>query len=340
LALPNTALLDLAGPLRVFCEAKNRAGSSAYVTILLSTEGGRIPNGPHLTLETQSLSAVCLSSIDTLLLVGGDGAAEHPPDQGLLAWLRGAASRVRRIGAISAASVALARAGVLEGRRTAIDWRLYERFAGAFPCVRVDPDTIFVQDDTIWTSAGVMGGIDLALAMVAEDLGHDQALQVRRPLFTTMKQTGAQFSAEFEPPTRSTCGRFDGLHQWMRVNLSSDLTVTHLAEVVAMSPRTFARRYHAETGRTPARAVEAMRLEAAAFMPREEALSIKEVARRAGFGDDERMRRAFLRRLGIAPQHYRERFRAPVSHTHVKPRASKDSHQREGLNAWVRWSSL
>jgi transcriptional regulator GlxA family with amidase domain len=313
--LPNPALLELAGPLHVFCKAKNQDGISAYATILLSGEGGRIPSDTGVALETQAFSAVRLSSIDTLLVAGGHSALERAPDPGLLAWLRGAASRVRRVGAISAASVVLAQAGVLEGLRAAVDWRLYERFAGAFPSIRVDPGAICMRDDAVWTSAGVTGGIDLALAMVAEDLGHDRALQVRRLLFA--KPAGAQFSAEFDPRARGTCGRFDGLHQWMRANLSHDLTVMRLAEFVAMSPRTFARRYQAETGRTPARAVEAMRLEAAASMLREEALPIKEVARRAGFGDDERLRRAFFRRLGIAPHHYRERFRAPASQPQV-----------------------
>jgi transcriptional regulator GlxA family with amidase domain len=335
LVLPNPALLELAGPLHVFCGANNQDGVSAYTTIMLSLEGGRILSDTGVTLETRALSAVCLSSIDTLLVAGGHGAPAHAPDPRLFAWLRGASSRVRRIGAISAASVTLAQAGVLEGRRTAVDRHLCERFASAFPSIRVDPDAIYMRDDAVWTSAGVTGGIDLALAMVADDLGHDQALQVRRLLFATIKPAGAQFSADSEPPACGSCGRFDGLHQWIRTHLSHNLTVTRMAEVVAMSPRTFARRYQAETGRTPARAVEAMRLEAAACMLKEEALPIKDVARRTGFGDDERLRRAFFRRLGIAPQHYRERFRAPASQPQVGLQAIEDSHHRGDLDEWL-----
>ena len=315
LLFPTTMLLDLAGPLQAFREARGADGREAYGTLFLSRDGGGIVTDTGIVVETHALDAVDAADIDTLLVVGGHRAPEHARDARVLGWVRAAPSRVRRVGSICLASFILAESGLLDGRRATTHWRWCERFARAFPRIRVEPDAIFVRDGTVWTSAGVTAGIDLALAMIAEDLGHAKALDVGRLLVVAMKRAGgqSQFSVELERQAHDACGRFDALHDWMRGHLACDLSVSQLAERAGMSPRTFARHYRAATGRTPARAVTAMRLEAAAAMLEADTLSVKAVATHAGFGDDERLRRAFLQRFGVAPQHYRERLQAPPS---------------------------
>jgi transcriptional regulator GlxA family with amidase domain len=180
-----------------------------------------------------------------------------------------------------------------------------------YPKVRVEAEPIFVRDGSIWSSAGVTAGIDLALALVAEDLGHTIALEVAQRLVVFLKRPGghAQFSRTLAAQSNDRAGDFEALHAWMAENLAGDLRVERLAGRVGMSPRSFARLYAARAGTTPARAVEALRQEAARRMLTERPdLPVARVAERCGFGDDERMRRSFVRSLGVAPTDYRLRF--------------------------------
>ena len=172
------------------------------------------------------------------------------------------------------------------------------------------PDAIFVASDGVWTSAGVSAGIDMALAMVEEDLGHQVALKLARLLVLYLKRPGgqSQFSFELRRQIRDARGRFDDLHIWINDNLAKDLSVPVLAAAAHMSPRNFARVYQRETGKSPARAIEQIRLEAARRLLEEGPDPIKQIAHNTGFGDDERMRRAFVKALGVSPQDYRNRF--------------------------------
>ena len=205
---------------------------------------------------------------------------------------------------------------MLDGRRAATHWASCELLDQRYPRLTVEPDAIYIQDGPIWTSAGVSAGIDLSLALVQDDCGHDIAMQVARQLVIYMKRPGGQ--SQFSELLRSqtlTSTAYDNLHLWISKNLSDErLNVDLLAERVGMSPRNFARSYKAKTGRTPAKAVEVFRLEAARRQLEETEYGVDRIARGCGFGDEERMRTAFQRHLAISPRDYRRRFsRRPMS---------------------------
>ena len=199
---------------------------------------------------------------------------------------------------------------LLEGHRTATHWRWCNLLQEQYPGVHVESDPIFIRDGKFWSSAGVSSGIDLALAMVEEDLGHRVALDVARTLVVFLKRTGgqSQFSAALNLQTADNNGEFDWLHGWIVENLRADLRVDRLAEICGMSPRTFIRKYKVQVGTTPARAVEILRIEAAKAMLERGRSTVFKIAGNCGFGDDERLRRAFMRNLGVSPTEYRQRF--------------------------------
>ncbi|MGQ7840931.1 GlxA family transcriptional regulator, partial [Burkholderia pseudomallei] len=213
-----------------------------------------------------------------------------------------------RIASVCSGAFVLAAAGLLGGRRVVTHWSRCDELAQRYPDVRVEPDPIFIRDGNVWTSAGVTAGIDLALALVEDDLGRALALDVARYLVVFLKRPGgqAQFSAALSLQHEGGC--FDELHAWAAANLGADLSVAALAARAGMSERSFMRRYREATGRTPARAIEQMRVEAARNLLADAPLPIKRIAARCGFGSEETMRRSFLRMLGVAPQAYRERF--------------------------------
>lgn len=207
-------------------------------------------------------------------------------------------------------SILLADAGLLNGRRATTHWASCVLLGERYPSLKVEPDAIFVRDDPIWTSAGVSAGIDLSLAMVQDDCGHRVAMQVARQLVVYMKRPGgqSQFSELLQSQTKDS-PVFDELHLWIEKNLKDQkLTVDMLAAQVNMSPRNFARSYKARTGRTPAKALELFRVEAARRLLEEAKLNVDEIARSCGFGDEERMRATFKRHLAISPRDYRRRF--------------------------------
>ena len=202
----------------------------------------------------------------------------------------------------------LAEAGLLDGRRAVTHWARCDEFAARYPNVRVESDPIFIREGVLWTSAGVTAGIDLALALVEEDLGRATALDVARELVVFLKRPGGQAQFSTMLSMQRTDDRFGELHAWMAEHLAADLSVPALAERVRMSERSFVRHYRAETGRTPARAVEQIRVEAAQRLLGETAWPVKRIAARCGFGSEETLRRCFVRVLGVSPQGYRERF--------------------------------
>jgi transcriptional regulator GlxA family with amidase domain len=228
----------------------------------------------------------------------------------LVDWLRHASTRARRTASVCSGTFLLAQAGLLQGRRAATHWAMCDMLKRGFPSIDVDMDAIFVQQGNVWTSAGVSAGIDLALALVEADCGRHIALQVARELVVFLKRPGgqAQFSQLLQAQTDDTAG-FDALHLWIADNLSdSELTVERLAEQSRMSPRNFARVYKQKTGRTPAKAIELFRVEAARRLLEDSQRNIDQVAHLCGFGDEERMRYTFHRHLAISPRDYRARF--------------------------------
>ena len=314
LAYEGVNLLDVAGPAQAFATAAARAPKAAappYRLTLVTKSGGPAATATGIAIVTAALADLADRPIDTLIVAGGPGvhALRHDPE--LVAWIAGRASLARRTCSVCTGAFLLAAAGLLDGRRATTHWRWASALQAHYPKVRVEADPIYVQDGAIWTSAGVSAGIDLALALIEADLGHAVALEVARYLVVFLKRPGsqAQFTAKLAGRAGGN-GRFGDLDAWIAANLGRDLRVERLAERMAMSPRNFARAYAAATGATPAKAVEAIRVEAARRLLEDTARSIGWVARACGFGEDERMRRSFLRWVGVTPSDYRERFRS------------------------------
>jgi transcriptional regulator GlxA family with amidase domain len=232
----------------------------------------------------------------------------------LVQWVRKRAPTCRRVCSVCVGSFLLAAAGVLDGRRAATHWMHAPLLATRHPQVAVEPDAIFVRDGRVWSSAGVTTGIDLALAMIEEDAGRQVAMNVARMLVVYLKRTGgqSQYSALLAAQVQSESETFDSLERWIAEHLNDDLRVGALAEQVHMSPRNFARAYAEKRGRTPAKAVEAIRVEAARRRLEDTEDRIESVAEGSGFSNEEQMRCSFIRILGIPPREYRKRFATTV----------------------------
>jgi transcriptional regulator GlxA family with amidase domain len=303
-------LLDVTGPLQVFNDARFLDNSPAYEVILASVNGGPISTDTCMAIESQRLDDVLTDEIDTLLIVGGDPALIPAETASLRASLQRHVERPRRLGSICLAAFILAELGVLDGREASTHWGVCEQLQREYPSITVKPDAIFVKSGRVWTSAGVSAGIDMALAMVEEDIGHAAALSVARLLVLFLKRSGgqSQFSVELRRQIDDARGRFENLHHWIRQNLAQNLSVETLASVANMSPRNFARVYRQETGASPAHAVEKLRVDAARRLLEATFDSIQSIANDVGFGDDERMRRAFQKVHGMSPLDYRTRF--------------------------------
>ncbi|MBX3500571.1 MAG: DJ-1/PfpI family protein [Alphaproteobacteria bacterium] len=308
-------LLDVAGPLESFSLAERLGGTPAYDLRLLSVDGGLVRSSSGAALLTEKLATFARRRIDTLIVPGGHGVLDAADDARLVRWVARHATRARRAGSVCSGTFVVAEAGLLKGRRAATHWSRCDQLARRFPDLTVERDAIFVRDGAIFTSAGVTAGIDLALALIEEDLGRDLAMQVARHLVVFMRRPGgqSQFSAPFAAQLRDSDGSFDELHRWIAGNLERDLSVEALAARAGMSPRHFARVYRERTGQTPAKAVERFRLEAArrALESNEARLDI--VARDTGLGGADRLRTLFRRRLGVAPRAYRASFAATAA---------------------------
>jgi transcriptional regulator GlxA family with amidase domain len=310
LAFPKAQLLDIAGPLQVFASAnevvRSQGGIPPYRPVVMADEPF-VTTSAGLGLVTQPLSDAT-SPVDTLVVSGGFGVNRACEQAQLIAWISARAAIGRRVASVCSGAFLLAEAGLLDGRRAVTHWHRCGEFAARYPSVRLEPDPIFLQDGKIWTSAGVTAGIDLTLALVEADLGRAVALAVARDLVVFLKRPGgqSQFSATLALQEAGGAD-FDDLHAHIADNLRGDLSVAALAQVAAMSERSFVRHYRQATGSTPARGVERIRVEAARRML-ELDQPVKRVAARCGFGSEETMRRSFLRLLGATPQAYRERF--------------------------------
>jgi transcriptional regulator GlxA family with amidase domain len=311
-AFPGVTLLDISGPAQVFAELQEIGPASAgYSLSYLSTSGGLVPTDVGMMIDTAPISGVRQHQIDTLVIPGGPGIWALQQDAVMMKWISRTLPRARRVASVCLGAFVLAWTGALDGKRAVTHWRYCPRLADGFPRIRVEPNAIFVRDGRVWTSAGVSAGIDLALAMIEEDFGHTAALEIARRLVVFLKRPGgqSQFSTALAAQASDVEGRFSALHAWIIENIAGDLKVETLAERAGMAPRTFARAYASRTGMTPSRGVEALRVETARLLLESSEIGgVVEVAQRAGFGDDERMRRAFMRHLGVSPSEYRSRF--------------------------------
>ncbi|RXK86031.1 GlxA family transcriptional regulator [Filimonas effusa] len=312
---PMTSILDVAGPLEVFTRTAAYISSDmpsikqSYAAHVLSVDGASI------VTTSSGLPIVCeggLSSInypvDTVLIAGrGSYTIEIPVK--LLEWLKKRANKIRRIGSICAGAFILAEAGLLNGRRATTHWQVYDKMAKLYPQVKVERDPIYVKDGNIYTSAGISTGIDLSLALVEEDFGRDVAVAIARLLVLYLKRPGnqSQFSnilmhqaVDYKP--------IQEIQEWIMMHLDKDLGVEALAGQAAMSPRNFARVFLKETGVTPAKYVEKVRLETARQQLEETHLTMDDIASDCGLGSADNLRRLFLRHLKITPSEYRRSF--------------------------------
>ncbi len=307
LVFPDFQLLDAAGPISVFEHAVRIARMPTPIKIVSATPGEvRSSSGVSLVARSFRVAA----GAHTLLIAGGIGVDAAIKSKPTLSFVHAAARRGCRVASVCSGAYLLAEAGLLEGRRATTHWRRTSHFRTRYPNVKLEPDRIFVRDGDIWTSAGITAGIDLALALAADDFGDEVARATARQLVVYHRRAGgqSQFSSliELKAPT----GRFAELLGWARTHLDQTLTIECLAEQAGMSSRHFARAFLAETGMTPSKAIERLRIEVARQAVQSGSEAIERVAQSTGFGDPERMRRAFIRAFGQPPQALRRAARA------------------------------
>jgi transcriptional regulator GlxA family with amidase domain len=313
LGFPQAQVLDITGPLEVFSRtarwlADHRgAPQPAYATELVAARAGPLAMSNGLQLVAARRFAD-VAGADTLLVAGGIGWDTAVKDRALLDWLARQARRVARIGSICNGALLLAAAGLLEGRAATTHWGYLDRLAQLVPNARVDRDALYVRSGNIYTSAGVTAGMDLALALVEQDHGKAVALAVAQELVLFLKRPGgqSQFSRHLQAQRRDDV--FGELELWMLENLRSDLSVEALARRMSMSPRHFARQFHARLGTSPGAYVRRLRVEQARRRIEQGATRFKQVARNCGFADEQAMRRSFQAFVGVTPADYRTRF--------------------------------
>lgn len=310
-AFPEVQLLDIAGPSSVFTTASRLVSPKRpgyHVEIAALQPGPVATQGGLLLQATVSLDHVH-GTVDTLLIPGGEITMEPDSEPELSSHLRLLASRCRRVASVCTGSFLLARAGLLDGKRVTTHWVGCDLLQRQYPRCQVLEDQIFVRDGRIWTSAGVTSGIDLALALVEEDLGHEVARQVARLMVVYLRRPGgqSQFSVQMASQWASRAPLRE-LQEWLPEHLRDDLSVEALAQRAAMSSRNFARAFRAQVGTTPARYIERLRVEAARTSLETTQRTVKEIAADVGFGTMETMHRVFRRVLGVSPTDYRRRF--------------------------------
>jgi transcriptional regulator GlxA family with amidase domain len=315
-AFPGANAVDVIGPLEVFASASALAtrGSSrppAYTTEVVAPVAGPVATQSGIAVVAQRALGAVRGGVDTLLVAGGLGTRTALDDRTLIGGIRRLAPRVRRLGSVCSGSFLLAEAGLLDGRRATTHWMWCDSLAQRYPRVRVDPDPIFVRDGNVWTSAGVTAGMDLALALVEDDLGREIALHTARQMVLFLRRPGgqSQFSAQLATQAADRQPLRE-LQAWVVDHPEADCSVPALAQRVAMSPRNFARVFLRQIGLTPAQYVEKVRVEAARRRLEDSTDGVDAIAARCGFGTAETMRRTFLRHVRVAPSDYRTRFRA------------------------------
>jgi transcriptional regulator GlxA family with amidase domain len=318
LLYPGVQSLDVTGPLEVFSAAREvLAGSGAedpgYEVTTISASPAALRTSSGLQLTPAGPLPHAREEIDTLIVPGGSGRERAAADETLIRWLARAPRCCRRVAGVCTGAFLLAAAGLLDGRRATTHWAFADRLAGEYPAVEVQADPIFIRDGAVWTSAGVTAGMDLCLAMVEQDLDREVALLVARHLVMFLRRPGNQ--SQFSATLHAQQPRAEPLREIQR-SVLEDVAGRHSVEEMAarahMSPRNFARAFRAQTGITPGRYVESVRLEAARRWLEESGEPVSAVALACGFGTPETMRRSFLRTLQIGPAEYRRRFQSTV----------------------------
>ncbi|WP_395406569.1 GlxA family transcriptional regulator [Pseudoduganella sp. UC29_106] len=310
LVFPGVQMLDVSGPLDVFTEGARQSGQPDFYQFdLIALDEGPITASNGIVFQPSCTIATAPSDIDTLLVAGGPQIRDMEPQDRLTQWLVRQAGQVRRLGSVCSGALLLANAGLLDGRHVTTHWNISAYLARRFPKVNMEHDRIYIRDGSLYTSAGVSAGLDLALALVEEDLGRETALKVARELVMFLKRPGgqSQFSAHLAAQTAERSA-IRALQEWVLENLEQNLSVDRLAAQAGMSVRNFSRLFKSDTEMTPADFVESARIDAARRMLEDSPTPLKRVAARSGFHDPNSLRRAFVRRLGVTPGDYRSRF--------------------------------
>ncbi len=307
---PDIQSLDVTGPVEVFSMGGREVGAEAYRFEIVATRSKPVTTSSGLRLGVDATITHVRGPIDTLIVSGGEGVAAAIGDERLVEGIRRLAAKSRRVTSVCSGAFLLAEAGLLDGRRATTHWSVCDAMAQRYPRVTVDSDPIFVRDGNVATSAGVTAGMDLALALLEDDLGRDIALAVARRLVLFLRRPGTQ--SQFSAQLAGQLAERDPLRDAQRhiaEHPDADLSVAVVARRAGMSERNFARCFRDEVGMTPARYVEQVRVETARRLLEETAEGVDAIARRAGFGTPETMRRTFLRHLRTSPNDYRRRFR-------------------------------
>lgn len=306
--LDSAQILDVTGPLEVFSSATRFVLPAHYDVALASVSGGLVSSTSGMEFHTTRLDAVH-APVDTLMVAGGRDMDVACSDVELLAQLRRLATQSRRVTSVCSGAFLLAAAGLLDGRRAATHWAECDLLTKNYPAVDVDRDAIYIHDGNVWTSAGVTAGIDLALALVAEDHGRKAAAAVARQLVVYLRRSGgqAQFSALLAAQDADS-EPIQDLLTWLPDHLSEDLSVPKLALRTNLSERHFSRVFKAEVGASPADHIETVRLETACRLIESTHATIEQIASTCGFGTPETMNRSFRRRLGTTPLQHRRHF--------------------------------
>ena len=298
LVFPQFQILDATGPIAAF-EIAERYRAGTYTLHTVAVTSGAVTSSSGACLQASPLGRA--DAVDTLIVAGGEGSRAAAVCEKTLRFVLACAAQSRRIASVCSGTYVLAAAGLLDGRRATTHWSLTAHFRQRFPKVRLEPDRIYIKDGKIWSSAGITAGIDLALALIGEDLGEDIARRTAQQLVVYHRRPGGQ--SQFSPllEMERTDGRFGELWDHVRTHLSDRLSVAELARVSCMSPRNFSRVFTEEVGVAPAKAIERLRVDTARAALESGSHSIQQVATVCGFGNPERMRRSFLRVLGAPP---------------------------------------
>jgi transcriptional regulator GlxA family with amidase domain len=312
-AYPDVQALDVTGPLEVFAMANRFGSGTNYRVEVVGPVAGSVRTSSGLSITPERAIGAVREAVDTLVVAGGNGTAAAVRDDALIKHIQRIANRARRVTSVCSGAFLLAQAGLLDGRRATTHWSATARLARYYPSITVDPEPIFVRDGHVWTSAGVTAGMDLALALVEDDLGPAAALEIARWLVLYLQRPGgqAQFSAHLDatPAARSS---LRDVQTWIAEHLAGDLAVPALAGRAGMSTRNFSRAFRREVGVTPADFVESLRVEAARRALEQTDESLELIAHRCGFGTVATMHRAFRRRVLTTPARYRGHF-TPVA---------------------------
>ncbi len=299
--------LDITGPASVFSAANDASPSEVYKIIVVSPEGGLVSTMSGVEISTRSTRQLSARSIDTLL-VGGHQRAQTEAliaNKAAQRWVTNVTRQARRWGSVCSGSFPLAAWGLIENRQATTHWRATEELADRFPTVRVDHDALFVVDDKLWTSAGVTAGIDMALAMVEADLGKSIASSVAQQLVVYLRRPGSQ--SQFSAPLKHQCSaseKYRDLMTWASMHLNEDLSVDRLAARANQSTRTFQRHFAKDVGRSPATAIEDLRLERAKLLI-DKGVRLESIASEVGYRSSSQLTAVFRRRLGVTPSHWK-----------------------------------